>query len=357
MRIGTLAILFISTCLIAPLHAQQKWGDLSGRFAYGGEPPKPTRLLVTGDDALHFSELFSEAHIVHPKNRGIANIVIYLLPGEDEVVPIHPSYAKTATVTIDVNAGKNTLGESITLTPSRFEREHERTKKMTILHLDRLFLITCLLLTLETSGVGSDALDKLAGEYKIQIDVSTTDFEHSRSYGPITGAAARPKDLAAYEKILVHEFSLYPKDFVKRSKLKSIVLCTKLAFDGQRRNGVPDFEQDMLYLEVTRGNHAPIYMRRVIHHEFFHLVDYKDDGKVYKDDHWLALNQDDFRYGKGGKTAQDDHNVSLLTDKIPGFLNRYATSGIEEDKAELFSFLVVQPGVVVKIHKSRGVRP
>ena len=38
----------------------------------------------------------------------------------------------------------------------------------------------------------------------------------------------------------------------------------------------------------------------------------------------------------------------MLTDKFPGFLNHYSTTGVEEDKAEIFANLIVEPEVVKK---------
>jgi hypothetical protein len=105
-------------------------------------------------------------------------------------------------------------------------------------------------------------------------------------------------------------------------------------------------EHDDLYYDVVCGSHSELYVRAVIHHEFFHLLDYKDDGKLYSDPAWSALNPKGFKYGRGGARAQDDALGSLLTDAKPGFLNSYSTQGVEEDKAEVFAYLIVRQGLV-----------
>src|SRR5262249_29502615 len=97
----------------------------------------------------------------------------------------------------------------------------------------------------------------------------------------------------------------------------------------------------------ARGRGSDLYVREVIHHEFYHIIDYRDDGKLYQDDSWAKLNPPDFKYGTGGKNAQNDPTVSLSSDKYPGFLNRYATTGVEEDKAEIFSHLMAEPQMVL----------
>ena len=142
---------------------------------------------------------------------------------------------------------------------------------------------------------------------------------------------------------------------MKATKLKRIVICEDLSFDGQRRSAVPDFEHLTLYLDAKRGDYHPVYQRKVIHHEFFHLVDFADDGKVYEDPNWNSLNSADFRYGAGGKNSQDNASTSVLTNLYPGFLNHYSTTGIEEDKAEIFANLMVEPQYISTHAKSDSV--
>ena len=43
---------------------------------------------------------------------------------------------------------------------------------------------------------------------------------------------------------------------------------------------------------------------------------------------------------------QDDPTASLSTAAAPGFLNKYSMQGVEEDKAELFAYLMVEPDYV-----------
>jgi hypothetical protein len=93
----------------------------------------------------------------------------------------------------------------------------------------------------------------------------------------------------------------------------------------------------------------------VLHHEYFHIIDYKDDGQLYRDDAWSALNPPDFKYGAGGKTAQGDPSIGVWTDKNPGFLDKYAMTGVEEDKAEVFAAMVIDPDFMAVRVKSDPV--
>ncbi len=195
------------------------------------------------------------------------------------------------------------------------------------------------------------ALGDLAARYGVSIEFEKPAFPVETAHGEIAGAAAAEDELAKYAPILIREWSLYPVSLVRKTKLKRIVLCRDLAFAGQKRTAVPDFENETLYLDVSRGLHAERYVRKVIHHEFFHMIDWRDDGAVYSDRSWMGLNPKGFTYGDGGVNAQDDPTVSLHTEAAPGFLNRYSMSGVEEDKAELFAHLLVEPAFVARRSK------
>lgn len=189
-------------------------------------------------------------------------------------------------------------------------------------------------------------LDDIAKKFQIEIVTSNPAFPTAMSSGKIDGQAADEKSLQEYAHLFAEEFSLYPADLTRRTKLKQVVLCRDLSFAGQRRNAIPDWEHDALYLDVSRGSYSKPYMRKVIHHEFFHLIDYRDDGQIYRDDRWISLNPVGFTYGTGGRNAQNQRSTSVLTAEKPGFVNHYSTTGVEEDKAELFANLIVDHAYV-----------
>ena len=188
-----------------------------------------------------------------------------------------------------------------------------------------------------------ERLKTLGVSYDIQVITDDLVLPVRTTHGPIDGKKASEEDMRAYGEIFISEFALYPKELVKRSRLKRVVLCSELSFAGQRRNAIPDFEHDTLYLDVSRGSYNKKYMRKVVHHEFFHIIDFRDDGLLYQDERWGRLNPDKFKYGDGGKNAQSLSETSVLTDKFPGFLNHYSTTGVEEDKAEVFANMIVEP--------------
>ncbi len=221
-----------------------------------------------------------------------------------------------------------------------------------ILGINSLAVILVILLSTAATAQFTDAdtpTDKLsqireiAERYKVEIATSNIAFPVKTIHGLIEGKEATSESLEKYQNLLASEVNRYPTSLIRSSKIARIVLCEELVFDGQRRNAIPDFEHDVLYLDVKRGDYNKQYQRKVIHHEFFHLIDYKDDGSVYADKSWAALNPLDFQYGSGGRNSQNDPTSSVLTDRFPGFLNHYSTTGVEEDKAEMFANMMVAP--------------
>ena len=182
-------------------------------------------------------------------------------------------------------------------------------------------------------------------KYGVALVVGDQEYPVKTYHGLIRAANAEASTVARYCTILGTEFLLYPKDFVRRSQLKRIILCCGLSYDGQNRSAVPDLEHDTLYLDVVAGDYNPEYQRRTIHHEFFHIIDYQDDGQLYTDGQWTKLNSSTFHYGTGGVLMQDDPRSGVRWEE-PGFLNKYSTSGVEEDKAELFAYMMTDYAVV-----------
>ncbi|WP_337173048.1 hypothetical protein [Paludisphaera sp.] len=197
----------------------------------------------------------------------------------------------------------------------------------------------------EPARVGG--LEKVSRTLGVPIVARTADLRVDTPFGPITASPAG-EGLDGFAAVLADELSIYPRALMERSRLRRIVLASDLAFNGQLRGAIPDYGNDALYYDVTRGSHSLPYRKAAIHHEFYHIVDYRDDGEVYRDDDWSALNPPGFSYGRGGINAQDDALGFFLVDDTPGFLTSYATSGVEEDKAEVFSRMIVAPREVAR---------
>ncbi|MFK7769336.1 MAG: hypothetical protein AB8B55_19090 [Mariniblastus sp.] len=144
-----------------------------------------------------------------------------------------------------------------------------------------------------------------------------------------------------YLPLILEEFGVYPANVLSKAGVSKIVLCKDLAWEKQKRGAVPGFGSGIMFYDCERASYDPPYLRSIIHHEFFHQIDWRDDGKVYVDKQWARLNAADFSYGKGGAAVQGDSTQGVTFDK-PGFMNKYSTQGVEEDKAEIFAYLMTK---------------
>lgn len=148
--------------------------------------------------------------------------------------------------------------------------------------------------------------------------------------------------LRAYVALFDEEFRKYTPAFISASGLKTVAFVRNLKYQTQERWAVPDFVHETLYLDVAvRFARDETFQRRVIHHEFYHLLEEEWNGDPYfKDPAWAALNTPEHRYGAGG-AANRDRRLSLFDHPAPGFVSRYAMTGLEEDKAEVWAAMFV----------------
>ncbi|MEQ8765264.1 MAG: putative zinc-binding metallopeptidase [Planctomycetota bacterium] len=146
------------------------------------------------------------------------------------------------------------------------------------------------------------------------------------------------KLLESYLDILEEELGKYPADFLKRTKLKVVALGRGLQFRKQPRAALPDYVKETLYYDIDYlVTSDASYVRHVIHHEYYHMIEEEWNGSAYyKDPAWAKLNESDFRYGTGGVNARNG-DVSVFDHPRSGFVNGYAMSGLEEDKAEVWA--------------------
>ena len=140
----------------------------------------------------------------------------------------------------------------------------------------------------------------------------------------------------------------YPQTLWTSAQVRRIVFVNDLAFAGQRRKAVPDMSGHTLFIDVEAGHRDFGYARRVLHHELFHFIEYfgwHHASGLVDAESWCALNPAHFQYRHAsGAQAQDDAVVEQRTEY--GFLNSYAMSAPEEDRAELYGFLMVDFALV-----------
>ena len=95
--------------------------------------------------------------------------------------------------------------------------------------------------------------------------------------------------------VLSAELAIYPAELIERSRLQSIALCDDMTQQGQQVGGVTPGPRRTVYLDVNSVRVDDAHLRRYLHHEFFHMLEYTR-GTLNRDDPWKSLNPLDFNY-------------------------------------------------------------
>lgn len=194
----------------------------------------------------------------------------------------------------------------------------------------------------------SDSLRALSEQLRtdrgVEILHARDPFELGLAHGPIAGHAADEGALAAATVVLIDELTLLPHSFLERIGLRRVMLCAELREERHPIPSLPNYRNTLL----LDAEASPSYLRRLIHHEVFHFADLADDGVVLADPSYRALTPPSFEYGSGGRTMRE-RSSSAFGEAPAGFVSRYATSAVEEDKAEVFAFLMTRPAAMEQL--------
>ncbi len=209
-----------------------------------------------------------------------------------------------------------------------------------------------------TSGDYAGAL-RFFADRGIMLSIAPSYALTDANWSTFSSSADANVSQAASE--LQTEFQKYTKNGLQNSGLKSIYLVKDLVVNGQARSGMPEprtgkalyFDVSDIYLQSEDG----MYMRRTFHHEFSHFTEYNLFGSYAPDDAtWTGCNNSSFRYGNGGASMYADPEFAHKSHPTYGFIDGYATSAIEEDKAEMFAWYLTDAPALQKLaSKDAGV--
>jgi hypothetical protein len=185
-------------------------------------------------------------------------------------------------------------------------------------------------------------INSLFKKFNIKLVIPNKPFKYKSFNYSLEGNPATTEDLDNYFPIFLMELLIYPKSFIKNSKIKKIIILHNIQLKkinlSQERSGFPEFtETKSLILSSKERNFA--YIRIVLHHEIFHYIDWIDDYS-FKDAQFAKLNIKNFSYGNGG---ENEREWIKLDKNLKGFINHYSTSALEEDKAEIYQYLIGCP--------------
>ena len=147
-----------------------------------------------------------------------------------------------------------------------------------------------------------------------------------------------------YLQLLHLEYAKYPANFFSNIGISKIVICQDLFYAGQNRAAIPDPYANAVYLEI-KDSYSEDYLIHVMHHELHHCTEYAIWQNMYhRWGKWSRANRFWFRYGQGGAATYEGENTQIdwysFIHPKKGFLNRYSTTGEEEDRCEVFSLIM-----------------
>lgn len=200
----------------------------------------------------------------------------------------------------------------------------------------------------------ASAFREVEREYGVEIVYDGGDLSETFNGGNRTARQPADWEIALYAPILIEELSLYPTDVFRKANVRKIVICRdiRVTVNGlsQHISGHLDHGRGALYAgtDYTYKVNNRDKQRRALHHALFHMVDISM-GMDDQDDEWRALLDEGFEYGQFGTAGHADRTskTGLLTTEYPGFLNRYSTGHIADDKADIFAYLMVVHHYVV----------
>lgn len=185
--------------------------------------------------------------------------------------------------------------------------------------------------------------------------VVSTSSNDTASDSTISGNSLASGDLENFKtsaQILVVELSKYDRSLLRLARVEKIVFLSdlKLDYNGEKSEvtGLASVGYDTLFLntdvlsiESTDDFDYAEFANATIHHELFHLMDW-NLGNYNSDKKWTSLNPKSFTYNDD--LVSNPQIPDYYDDAKPrGFVSGYARQNAQEDKAETFAFLMVEP--------------
>jgi hypothetical protein len=172
------------------------------------------------------------------------------------------------------------------------------------------------------------------------------------SMGQVCGENPAPEECPVILAALKEALREYPQAALRNSNIRRIVLLKHMQDEGVSTGSLSYYQDYAIYFDVVKASICFTCAVERIHHEIFHFVDWLDDGSIEEDIDWMQIIPDGFEYSNNSEAMQADQQVAVLTDELPGFINRYATSAMMEDKAEVFANLMVRYAVIMQMARN-----
>jgi hypothetical protein len=156
--------------------------------------------------------------------------------------------------------------------------------------------------------------------------------------------------LKVYSVMLIEELSKWPTDIISGFSDHTLYLVGSSAVQGP--NGIAGQVAGVYYqgygIVYNVGFNNSDYQRRIVQHEFFHLLDFQTRGtaKALDQTTWESYNPSGFTYANYSGSTCYEGNTSCSTgfETGNGFITSYAEEAYVEDVAETGAALMTEIG-------------
>ncbi|HQR07504.1 MAG TPA: putative zinc-binding metallopeptidase [Gemmatales bacterium] len=190
-------------------------------------------------------------------------------------------------------------------------------------------------------------LRQLERDYGFELEMVGPGYKPEKKGLVIDAKPVEGDVLAYFLPMFVKEMQLYPRELTQKAKLKRIFFCSDLYVNGVSAGGVALEQKDTIIYSLNsevRGYTLTQLLHNdqsAIHHEFFHIVDSRINRNITVDAKWSELNVPGYRYGTFALNDVYERMSTIVTNRFPGFISRYAQMNVAEDKAETFSRMML----------------
>lgn len=189
-------------------------------------------------------------------------------------------------------------------------------------------------------------LADIGERYEVEITWGDGPYRYDTDWGWVRADSAGDWEVEMFAPVVADELSLYPPEFFKDAEIEGVILARDVWVEqeGVARNVAGYIFDSRIVASVSytyKVNHRN-KQRRYLHHLVWHQIDGLS-GTLWEDPEWVALNPEGFEYGLHSKGGVHDRSSEsgLLSTEYPGFINRYGTGNVPDDKADLFAYLMV----------------
>lgn len=140
-------------------------------------------------------------------------------------------------------------------------------------------------------------------------------------------------------RIIDEELARYSPGLLRATGVSKLALVQSLDYRNVATASHVDVDAGVWYWNLGYPS-TDDFLRHGIHFDLFAAIDSRlNDAIAGEDPAWMYLNDRRFKYGPGGRIVSENFKADH-SDASPGFVSRYARTGVREDKAETFANLM-----------------